>query len=138
MCTGALIVDIEIFFSPVTLVVAKCWDPHPKGYFTIPRQEPVRPIDPSAWVAHTNAMQQRPEYHSSSSITNSTLTSTSSSLTSSVTDSERFDCLNLTVNTDMVTVVKQMAKTDSGLEIRDRMWLKITIPNAFIGMYFSK
>lgn len=26
-----------------------------------------------------------------------------------------------------------MTKPDSGLEIRDRMWLKITIPNAFIG-----
>ena len=33
----------------------------------------------------------------------------------------------------MVTVVKAMAQADSGLEIRDRMWLKITIPNAFIG-----
>ena len=44
-----------------------------------------------------------------------------------------FDNLNLTVNTDMATVVKAMAQPDSGLEIRDRMWLKITIPNAFIG-----
>lgn len=26
-----------------------------------------------------------------------------------------------------------MQRADSGLEIRDRMWLKITIPNAFIG-----
>lgn len=26
-----------------------------------------------------------------------------------------------------------MKKPDSGLEIRDRLWLKITIPNAFIG-----
>ena len=43
------------------------------------------------------------------------------------------DNLNLTVNTDMVTIVKAMAQPDSGLEIRDRMWLKITIANAFIG-----
>ncbi|KAF5395499.1 segment polarity protein dishevelled DVL-3, partial [Paragonimus heterotremus] len=43
--------------GPITLVVAKCWDPNPRGgYFTIPRQEPVRPIDPRAWVLHTNAM----------------------------------------------------------------------------------
>lgn len=41
--------------SPIKLVVAKCWDPNPKGYFTIPRTEPVRPIDPGAWVAHTEA-----------------------------------------------------------------------------------
>ena len=46
-----------------------------------------------------------------------------------------FDDLNLTTNTDMATVVKAMASPDSGLEIRDRMWLKITIPNAFIGQY---
>ena len=52
-----------------------------------------------------------------------------------------FDDLNLTINTDMATVVKAMASPDSGLEIRDRMWLKITIPNAFIGTlshYYTK
>lgn len=44
-------------FSPITLVVAKCWDANPRGgFFTIPRQEPVRPIDPRAWILHTNAM----------------------------------------------------------------------------------
>ena len=26
-----------------------------------------------------------------------------------------------------------MASPESGLEVRDRMWLKITIPNAFLG-----
>lgn len=30
-------------------------------------------------------------------------------------------------------IVGAMKKIDSGLEIRDRLWLKITIPNAFIG-----
>lgn len=44
-----------------------------------------------------------------------------------------FDDLDLSVNTDMPTIVRAMARPDSGLEIRDRMWLKITIPNAFIG-----
>lgn len=39
----------------------------------------------------------------------------------------------MTINTDMPTIVRAMARPDSGLEIRDRMWLKITIPNAFIG-----
>lgn len=43
----------------------------------------------------------------------------------------------------MKGVVKAMAQPDSGLEIRDRNWLKITIPNAFIGEvdvenYYSK
>jgi len=42
----------------VKLVVAKCWDASPRGYFLPPRgDEPVRPIDPSAWVAHTEAVR---------------------------------------------------------------------------------
>ncbi len=34
----------------------------------------------------------------------------------------------------MATIVKVMQLPDSGLEIRDRMWLKITIANAVIGL----
>lgn len=39
----------------------------------------------------------------------------------------------ISVNSPMSQVVQAMQRPDSGLEIRDRMWLKITIPNAFIG-----
>ncbi|XP_054268021.1 segment polarity protein dishevelled homolog DVL-3 isoform X2 [Macrosteles quadrilineatus] len=118
--------------GPIKLVVAKCWDANPKGYFTIPRTEPVRPIDPGAWVAHTAAIRGETFPLRPPSVT--TLTSTSSSITSSLPDTEKpFDELHLTVNTDMATIVRAMARPDSGLEIRDRMWLKITIPNAFIG-----
>lgn len=124
-------------------MVAKCWDPNPKGYFTIPRTEPVRPIDPGAWVAHTAAIRGetlsnlgRPNYPRPPSV--STLTSNSSSLTSSIPETERGpDDVHLTINSDMSHVVKTMSRPDSGLEVRDRMWLKITIPNAFIGMYFQ-
>ncbi|XP_072035975.1 segment polarity protein dishevelled homolog DVL-3-like isoform X4 [Amphiura filiformis] len=138
--------------GPIKLVVAKCWDPSPKGYFTIPRTgEPVRPIDPGAWVAHTNAMKgttSEPslpslppgyvhvaEYHRGGAMSPSmTMTDTSSSITSSLPESERLDDYGpLTINTDMVTIVRAMASPDSGLDIRDRMWLKITIHNAFIG-----
>src|SRR6218665_593967 len=42
----------------------------------------------------------------------------------------------LTLHTDLSVVAKAMARPDSGLEIRDRMWLKITIPHAFIGKIF--
>merc|ERR1719450_622591 len=50
--------------GPIKLVVAKCWDPHPKDYFSVPRTEPVRPIDPGAWVAHTAAVRglEIPQY----------------------------------------------------------------------------
>lgn len=40
----------------------------------------------------------------------------------------------LSIHTDMASVTKAMAAPESGLEVRDRMWLKITIPNAFLGM----
>ncbi|XP_061113805.1 segment polarity protein dishevelled homolog DVL-1-like isoform X2 [Conger conger] len=95
--------------GPISLTVAKCWDPSPRSYFTIPRAEPVRPIDPAAWISHTSALTASyPHYE--------------------------FDDLPLSVSkTDMATIVKVMQLADSGLEIRDRMWLKITIANAVIG-----
>ncbi|KAI4894964.1 hypothetical protein NFI96_028720 [Prochilodus magdalenae] len=95
--------------GPISLTVAKCWDPSPRSYFTIPRAEPVRPIDPAAWISHTTALTGTyPQYE--------------------------FDDLPLTVGkTEMATIVKVMQLPDSGLEIRDRMWLKITIANAVIG-----
>lgn len=95
---------------PIILTVAKCWDPSPQGYFTLPRSEcaasfslpsnggegrflfggfsasadePVRPIDPAAWVSHSVAMTGAyPPFPGSSSL--STITSSSS-----VTETER-------------------------------------------------
>uniref|UniRef100_A0A8D3CUB9 Dishevelled segment polarity protein 2 n=1 Tax=Scophthalmus maximus TaxID=52904 RepID=A0A8D3CUB9_SCOMX len=113
--------------GPIILTVAKCWDPSPQGYFTLPRNEPIRPIDPAAWVSHSVAMTGAyPPYPGSSSL--STITSSSS-----VTETERFDDFNLSLHSDMASVAKAMASPESGLEVRDRMWLKITIPNAFLG-----
>uniref|UniRef100_A0A7N4PJ30 Dishevelled segment polarity protein 3 n=1 Tax=Sarcophilus harrisii TaxID=9305 RepID=A0A7N4PJ30_SARHA len=118
--------------GPITLTVAKCWDPSPRGCFTLPRSEPIRPIDPAAWVSHTAAMTGTfPAYGMSPSL--STITSTSSSIASSIPDTERLDDFHLSIHSDMATIVKAMASPESGLEVRDRMWLKITIPNAFIG-----
>jgi segment polarity protein dishevelled len=140
--------------GPITLVVAKCWDPNPKGYFTIPRQEPVRPIDPSAWVNHMEAMRgMGGMWGRTGAPSMSTVTSTSSSLISSLPaneylpprrnhssatsssshSSKSYTDMNLTKHSDMAAVVRVMAQPDSGLEVRDRMWLKITIPQAFIG-----
>ncbi|KAM3187978.1 hypothetical protein ACTXT7_001213 [Hymenolepis weldensis] len=219
--------------APITLVVAKCWDANPRGgYFTIPRQEPVRPIDPRAWVLHTNAMtandpsrgatnggqgqaggsgsstssgedsvstignrrrtgsgnnasgapggaqqqqgggsfsiaamlaqqqqqqrfkqQQGSQQQAQQSLlpsgfrappqaTSCMLPGFSNqgaqsvvTLSSSIPETERF-CLPpepLTVATDVKTVIQAMMLPDSGLDIRDRVWLKITLPNAFIG-----
>lgn len=121
--------------------------------FSAPADEPVRPIDPAAWVSHSVAMTGAyPPFPGSSSL--STITSSSS-----VTETEReslpfscpnqsdvslppfipsrlipgFDDFNLSLHSDMASVAKAMASPESGLEVRDRMWLKITIPNAFLG-----
>uniref|UniRef100_A0A671W9A9 Si:ch73-335l21.1 n=1 Tax=Sparus aurata TaxID=8175 RepID=A0A671W9A9_SPAAU len=95
--------------GPIILTVAKCWDPSPQGYFTLPRNEPIRPIDPAAWVSHSVAM------------------------TGAYPPFPGFDDFNLSLHSDMASVAKAMASPESGLEVRDRMWLKITIPNAFLG-----
>ncbi|KAM6948809.1 segment polarity protein dishevelled homolog DVL-3-like [Aplochiton taeniatus] len=118
--------------GPITLTVAKCWDPNPRSCFALPRSEPIRPIDPAAWVSHTAAMTGvYPAYGMSPSM--STVTSTSSSISSSIPETERFDDFHLSIHSEMATVAKAMASPESGLEVRDRMWLKITIANAFIG-----
>ncbi|XP_037002790.2 segment polarity protein dishevelled homolog DVL-1 isoform X4 [Artibeus jamaicensis] len=94
--------------GPISLTVAKCWDPTPRSYFTVPRADPVRPIDPAAWLSHTAALTGAlPRYE--------------------------LEEAPLTVKSDMAAVVRVMQLPDSGLEIRDRMWLKITIANAVIG-----
>ncbi|KAI2653874.1 hypothetical protein H4Q32_014236 [Labeo rohita] len=65
--------------GPITLTVAKC--------------EPIRPIDPAAWVSHTAAMTGAyPVYGMSPSM--STITSTSSSITSSIPETERSDVVD--------------------------------------------
>lgn len=126
----------------IKLVVAKCWDSNPKSYFTIPRTEPIRPIDPGAWVAHTNALRngelQAPpsEFPARPSSASTTTTSNrSGSAPSTVHENEKyFSDAKLDVNVhDMQTIARAMARPDSGLTIKDRSWLKITIPNAFLG-----
>ncbi|XP_028320217.1 segment polarity protein dishevelled homolog DVL-3 [Gouania willdenowi] len=96
--------------GPITLTVAKCWDSNVRDTFNLPSSEPVRPIDPAAWVSHTAAMTGRllPHYGF-------------------------HDDQPLTIHSDITAVVMAMADPESGLEVRDRLWLKINIPNAFIG-----
>lgn len=122
--------------------------------------EPIQPIDPAAWVSHSAALTGTfPAYPGSSSM--STITSGSSlpdgeplgpphppfpegcSVVIPLLPGRGL-CLipaslsgcegrGLSIHTDMASVTKAMASPESGLEVRDRMWLKITIPNAFLG-----
>uniref|UniRef100_A0A3Q3WCD4 Uncharacterized protein n=1 Tax=Mola mola TaxID=94237 RepID=A0A3Q3WCD4_MOLML len=133
--------------TPISLTVAKCWDPSPRSYFTIPRAEPVRPIDPAAWISHTTALTgPYPHYGKDNQPATQSHTIKHRLCTHfniynfclcSLTISSpipEFDDLPLSASkTDMATIVKVMQLPDSGLEIRDRMWLKITIANAVIG-----
>ncbi|XP_039656554.1 segment polarity protein dishevelled homolog DVL-1-like isoform X4 [Perca fluviatilis] len=138
--------------GPISLTVAKCWDPSPRSYFTIPRAEPVRPIDPAAWISHTTALtgpyphygkNNQPPPHSmkhplcgnyDNLTTFKTIEKFHLSILSHSSPILEFDDLPLSASkTDMATIVKVMQLPDSGLEIRDRMWLKITIANAVIG-----
>ena len=41
--------------------------------------------------------------------------------------------LPLTINSGMAAITRAMQRPESGLEVRDRMWLKIKISSAFIG-----
>ncbi|XP_022666780.1 segment polarity protein dishevelled-like isoform X2 [Varroa jacobsoni] len=128
--------------GPIKLVVAKCWEPNPKGYFTIPRTEQVRPIDPGAWVAHTEAaLGCTPQFLGPGQGACGELppplrppsvsTITSSSLG---TEHDSNPLLSLSVDdTPNRHITEAMASPDSGLDVRDRMWLKITIRNAFLG-----
>jgi hypothetical protein len=43
------------------------------------------------------------------------------------------DAVSLTAESELAEVVRAMARPSSGLKVCNRSWLKITIPNAFIG-----
>lgn len=125
----------------IKIVVAKCFGPDidSKSYFHIRRDEPVQPIDLQAWVNHTEAsrgLNQSEFFNRPPSV--GSLTS-SSSLRSSFVESEQRQLLidnrltQLTREMDMMLIAKCMAKADSDLEIKEREWLKVKIPDAFLG-----
>uniref|UniRef100_A0A671LPM2 Segment polarity protein dishevelled homolog DVL-3-like n=1 Tax=Sinocyclocheilus anshuiensis TaxID=1608454 RepID=A0A671LPM2_9TELE len=91
--------------GPITLTVAKCWDPNPRSCFTLPRTFLCNSRS-HLWTA----VHCLTELYSAG-----------------------FEDFHLSIHSDMAAVAKAMASPESGLEVRDRMWLKITIPNAFIG-----
>ncbi|CAF2134174.1 unnamed protein product [Rotaria magnacalcarata] len=138
----------------IKLVIAKRWNDHHglinddemNGYFPFQhqaarnnntRQDPIRPIDPRQWIAQTNAVLMRRRSSLSPPpppAVSSTLSSSSSNSphTTSGVKKYRYD-LNLTRNSDMETICQAMQQTHSGLEIRDRLWLKIMLKNSFLG-----
>uniref|UniRef100_A0A8D0HTA1 Dishevelled segment polarity protein 2 n=1 Tax=Sphenodon punctatus TaxID=8508 RepID=A0A8D0HTA1_SPHPU len=108
--------------GPIVLTVAKCWDPSPQGYFTLPRSEYPPPASLGSEPAPPRG--ERPWIPFPQPALTMTLLAVFPI---------GFDDFNLSIHTDMASVTKAMASPESGLEVRDRMWLKITIPNAFLG-----
>ncbi|WKX96889.1 hypothetical protein Q1695_012940 [Nippostrongylus brasiliensis] len=134
--------------GPIKLTVAKCFDSGAKSCFTIPRNhrdEPVRPIDTQAWIQHTNAMRGMPSILEGSEgaptpipgdwphgrpPSSSTVTSTGSNGQNTVVTGQH---IRLDIHTDKKKVVEVMAMPNSGLDIKNRTWLKIPIPMSFLG-----
>ncbi len=58
---------------------------------------------------------------------------TMTSLPETTTMSQPAQQLDLTTDTDMERIVHAMSAPDSGLDVGERKWLKLTIPRAFIG-----
>jgi segment polarity protein dishevelled len=138
----------------IKLVIAKRWNDHQgllddddsHGYYPFPhqavmnnnvRQDPIRPIDPRQWIAQTNAvlMRRRSSLSPLPPAASSTLSSSSTSNSPhnhNGIQKYHYD-LNLTRNSDMETICRAMQQTHSGLDIRDRLWLKIILKNSFLG-----
>jgi len=131
--------------GPIRLVVAKSWDPAPSsshgraGGLTLPSSDPVRPIDPGAWVAHTAAI--RGDFPGRAP---SMTTLSASSVASSHPETEKYLGIHhnkppqtsttvdapdnnqpLTKNSGMPAIINRLRKPDSGLEVKDRTWLKL-------------
>ena len=68
--------------------------------------------------------------------TMSSMTTSSSSFSNSLPESDRgmdYTGPKLPESTPAPVVVQKMSLPESGLEVRDRLWLKMTIPKAFTG-----
>ncbi|EGT60464.1 hypothetical protein CAEBREN_31913 [Caenorhabditis brenneri] len=135
--------------GPIKLTVAKAFE-NGQSCFTIPRnsrEEPVRPIDTQAWIQHTNAMRGMPSIVEESAPTpipgewphgrppsSSTVTSNGSNGQNTVVGGGAH--IHLDIHTDKKKVVEIMAMPGSGLDIKNRTWLKIPIPMSFLGKVF--
>ncbi|KAI6178843.1 DIX domain protein [Aphelenchoides besseyi] len=142
----------------IKLTVAKSFD-SARNNFVLPMREPTRPIDTRAWVQHTNAMiglplnsiperaeeaptpipGQFPPLTATTYVrpqSSSTATSNGSGGQNTVVSGGQifFPFGNrFNLKTDRRIVAQAMALPNSGLEVRNRTWLKIPVPMSFLG-----
>ncbi|KAI6184353.1 DIX domain protein [Aphelenchoides bicaudatus] len=146
----------------IKLTVAKSFDSG-RNNFILPQREPTRPIDTRAWVQHTNAMigltpsmnpipegsEDAPtpipgQYPGVNMPVNSFVRPQSSSTATSNGSGGQNTIVSagqifypfanrLDLQTDRRIVAQRMAFPNSGLEVRNRTWLKIPVPMSFLG-----
>lgn len=129
--------------GPLKLVVAKFMDSN-KNDPIAGLKEAIHPINTAAWVAHAQAMTMPSNQTQKQS--NSATSSPSFGSNAQDTDcirpasgsAGRLAGFNLGLRlskdkNDLKDIVMHMKMPTIGLDIRDRQWLKITIPGAFLG-----
>lgn len=121
--------------GPLKLVVAKFVEMRnePIDGIVSPK-EAIHPIDTAAWVAHAQAITNSQEQ-----------TNSATSSPSFGSNAQDTDCIRpmsagiarvnsgLRLTDDLNDIMYHLKSPDIGLEIKDRDWLKIHIPNAFLG-----
>lgn len=105
--------------GPLKLVVAKFVETNLDNI--LGPKDAIHPIDTAAWVAHAQAITIP---HSATS---------SPSFGSNPQDTRSASTGIARLTTDIEEIIQQMKMPNTGLDIKDREWLKIIIPNAFLG-----
>ncbi|CAK5084503.1 unnamed protein product [Meloidogyne enterolobii] len=142
--------------GPIKLTVAKSFDSGRANYFSVPVREPVRPIGsegaPTPIPAHNQyhpheqmvnmlniptSIAQHQQRSACSSNTTATSTNGSGGVAPQIVLGQGGVFLavqpRLDINSDKRMIIRAMIAIGSGLEIRDRTWLKIPIPMSFLG-----
>lgn len=100
-------------------------------------RDAIHPIDTAAWVAHAQANSHMEHANSTTSSPSfgSNAHDTDCIRPSSVGVNNFSSTLRLNKGTDIKEMIQHMKLPNYGLDIRDREWLKIKIPDAFLGSH---
>lgn len=133
--------------GPLKLVVAKFVENN-KNDPIAGLKEAIHPINTAAWVAHAQAMtipsnqQQKQSNSATSSPSFGSIAQDTDCIEPALCSASRLGMslgLRLSKDTnDLKDIVMHMKMPTVGLDIKDRQWLKINIPSAFLGADLMK
>ncbi|CAP24178.2 Protein CBR-DSH-2 [Caenorhabditis briggsae] len=121
----------------VTLTIAKSLDSRKAAAAASARNtrnEPIRPIDTNEWIKHANAMKGMPsisEESCSTPIPDDWPTNSSASGTPF--GGPHPAIAHMTTETNKKRIMEILAAPGSGLEIKDREWMKLPLKMCFLG-----